>query len=348
MQKLSAAFAAFSLVLTTSGPVSAQSRDQIWAAGSSTVFPFAARVAETFARKTRRKTPRIESLGTGGGIKLFCSGVGAGYPDIATASRQMKASEFDACAAKGVRDVVEIKVGYDGIVVASDRRSPNYAFRREHLFLGLAADTLRGGKLIPNPYDTWPEISRTLPRGPIRVYGPPPTSGTRDAFNELAMEGGARGFVVLEALRDSDEKQFKARAGAMRRDGAWIDAGENDNAIIGTLTKTPGTLGVFGYSFLEENLDQVKAATIDGVAPSPRAIADGSYPLSRSLYIYVKKAHLKTTPGLQQFVKEFTSDAAAGRGGYLGDRGLIFLPTSQHEANKAAALAMPSMRRPAS
>jgi phosphate transport system substrate-binding protein len=246
-----------------------------------------------------------------------------------------------------VKDIVELKIGYDGIVVAGDRQGPDYAFLREHLYLGLAADVLRGGKLVPNPYKTWPEIARGLPRGPIRVYGPPPTSGTRDAFNELAMEAGARGFPTLQRLRDADEKTFKSRAATMRRDGGWIDAGENDNAMVGTLTKTPGALGVFGYSFLTENPDKVKAATIGGVAPTPRTIADGSYPLARSLFVYVKKAHVKTTPGLQAFVAEFASDAASGRGGYLSDRGLIPLPTSQHEANKVVARTLPSMARPA-
>lgn len=348
MKKLLAFVATAAVAAGGAGAVQAQSRDQVWAAGSSTVFPFATRVAEQFARKTNRKAPKIESLGTGGGIKLFCNGVGAGFPDIANASRPMKRSEFDACAAKGVKDIAELKVGFDGIVVASDKDGPNYDMRLEHLYLGLAAEVLRGGKNVANPYKNWREIGAGLPNNRIQVYGPPPTSGTRDAFTELAMEAGARKFPTLEELRSSNEAQFKQRTGSLRRDGAWIDAGENDNAIVGTLTKTPGALGVFGYSFLEENMDKVKAARINGVAPTAATISNGSYPLSRSLYIYVKKANLRTTPGLQEFVNEFVSDAATGRGGYLQDRGLIPLPAAQHTAMKAAAGNLPNMARPAS
>jgi phosphate transport system substrate-binding protein len=348
MTKLLAFAAAAAMALAGGGAQAQAARDQVWAAGSSTVFPFSTRVAEQFARKTGRKAPKIESLGTGGGIKLFCGGVGAGFPDIANASRPMKASEFDACAKNGVRDIAEIKIGFDGIVVASDRGSPNYNMRLEHLYLALAADVLRGGQIVKNPYKSWDEIGNGLPKTRIQVYGPPPTSGTRDAFNELAMEGGARVFPTLNSLRESDEKTFKQRAATLRRDGAWIDAGENDNAIVGTLTKTPGALGVFGYSFLEENGDKVKAARINGVAPTPQTISTGEYPVSRSLFIYVKKAHLQTIPGLREYVAEFASDAATGRGGYLQDRGLIPLPAAQHAAMKTAAASLPSMARPKS
>ena len=329
------------------GAASAQSRQQIWAAGSSTVFPYATRASENYTRKRPgRRAPKIESLGTGGGIKLFCSGVGAAYPDVATASRPMKPSEFDACAKAGVTQITELKIGYDGIVIANAKDEPLFDFRPEHLYLGFASDVPRSGKLVKNPYARWNQVDRRLPNSPILAYGPPPTSGTRDAFNELGMESGAGGFPMLKAMKKADEKRFKSLAGSMRRDGRWVDAGENDNAIVQTLTRTPGTLGVFGYSFLEQNADQVKAATINGVAPSRRAIADGSYPLARSLYVYVKKAHLPVTPGLRDFVKELASDAASGRGGYLADRGLIPLPISQHEAMKVTAREFPSMRRP--
>ncbi len=320
-------------------------RDYVWAAGSSTVFPFTTRVAENFSRKTGMKAPKVESLGTGGGIKLFCSGVGDNFPDIANASRRMTAAEFDTCRANGVTDIVEMKVGFDGIVIAADRNAPDYQFRLPHLYLALGANVLRGGKFVPNPYTNWNEIGPGLPDNRILVYGPPPTSGTRDAFVELGIEASARTFPTAAALRERDEDEFKQMTHPLRREG-WVDSGENDNAIVQTLTKTPGSLGVFGYSFLEENGDKVKAMSIDGVAPTVANIAQGTYPLSRSMYIYVKKSHVGVTQGLQEFVTEFASDAATGRGGYLQGRGLIPLPADQHEAMKAVASGMTTMSRP--
>jgi len=322
-------------------------RDYVWAAGSSTVFPFATRVAENYAKKTGKKAPKVESLGTGGGIKLFCGGVGDAFPDIANASRPMKKSEFDACAAKGVKDIVAIKIGFDGIVVAVDKDGADYAFKTEHLYLGLAANVLRGGKFVKNPYTTWDEIGTGLPGNRINVYGPPPTSGTRDAFVELAIEAGARKYPTAEELRSNNEKKFKEIVDPLRKDG-WVDAGENDNAIVQTLTKTPGALGVFGWSYLEENGDKIKGASVNGVKPSAGSIADGSYPLARSLYIYVKKAHIGVTQGLQEYVNEFVSDAATGRGGYLAGRGLISLPAGQHAGQQAVAQKLTVMARPAS
>ena len=323
-------------------------RDYVWAAGSSTVFPFSTRVAENFAKKTGRKAPKIESLGTGGGIKLFCSGSGEGFPDIANASRPMKRSEFDQCQQKGVKDIVQIKIGFDGIVIAVDKDGGDYAFKTQHLFLGLSANVLRGGQFVKNPYKTWDDVGAGLPGNRILVYGPPPSSGTRDAFVELGIEAGARQFPTADAIRSDNEKLFKAKVDPLREDGGWVDAGENDNAIVGTLTKTPGSLGVFGYSFLEENTDKVKGASVNGVRPTASTISDGSYPLARSLYIYVKKSMIGVTPGLKEFVEEYVSDAATGRGGYLQGRGLIVLPAGQHEANKAAVKALPAMMRPAS
>jgi phosphate transport system substrate-binding protein len=273
--------------------------------------------------------------------------VGDAYPDIANASRPMKKSEFDQCAAKGVKDIVAIKIGFDGIVVAADKDGPDYNFKLEHLYLGLAANVLKGGKFVANPYQTWDEIGSGLPGNKILVYGPPPTSGTRDAFVELAIENGARKFPTADELRSNNEKKFKEIVDPLRK-ANWIDAGENDNAIVQTLTKTPGSLGVFGFSFLEENMDKVKGAAVNGIKPTPATIADGSYPLARSLFIYVKKANLGVTKGLQEYVNEFVSDAASGRGGYLAERGLISLPASQHEGQKQVAQAMTKMARPAS
>jgi phosphate transport system substrate-binding protein len=322
-------------------------RDYVWAAGSSTVFPFSTRVAENFARKTASKAPKVESLGTGGGFKLFCGGTGEGFPDIANASRPMKKSEFDACAAKGVKDIIALKIGYDGIVIATDKDGADYNFKLEFLYLGLSAKVLRYGKFVPNPYSAWDDVGAGLPGNRIVVYGPPPTSGTRDAWVELAIEAGARKYPVLDEMRSNNEKGFKALVDPLRADG-WIDAGENDNAIVQTLTRTPGSLGVFGFSFYEENMDKVKVATVNGIAPNPTTIANGSYPLSRSLYIYVKKSNIGVTPGLREFVEEFLSDAASGRGGYLQGRGLIPLPAGAHEAGKASFKAGTVLARPAS
>ena len=325
----------------TSAGGSPQAADggQVWAAGSSTVFPFATRVAETVSRTSGGPAPKVESLGTGGGFKMFCSSAGADAPDIANASRAMKKSEWDACQAAGVTDIVEIKIGYDGIVVANDKRGATYNLTREQLFKALnAARTAK----------TWKDIDPALPAERIQVYGPPPTSGTRDAFAELALEAGAKKDATLAALQKSDEKAFKAKAHAVRSDGAWTDSGENDNALVQMLTKTPGAVGVFGYSFLENNMDTVKAAQIEGVAPSIATISDGFYPLSRSLYIYVKKASMTQKPAVKAFVDAFVSDAASGKGGYLQSRGLIPLPDADRGAQKQAAAQMTSMTAPAS
>lgn len=322
------------------------SADQVWVAGSSTVFPFATRVSEQVSRTTGGTAAKVESLGTGGGIKLFCGGLGASYPDVATASRPMKKSEWEACQQAGVTDIVELKIGYDGIVVANARTGADYDLKAEHLYRALAADTPSGQGFAANTAKTWRDVDPALPADRIQVYGPPPTSGTRDAFVELGMEAGAQAVPALKALKSSDETAFKQRAHTLRSDGAWIDSGENDNAIIQTLEKTPGSVGVFGFSFLDNNLDKVKPAAIGGVKPTMAAISDGSYPLSRSLFIYVKKANVETKPSLKPYVSAFVSDAAAGRGGYLLERGLIPLPDAERKAQQAAVAGLTPMAAP--
>ena len=329
------------------GTGSQTTRAGIWAAGSSTVFPFATRVAENFARTSGGAAPRVESLGTGGGIQAFCQGVGPSTPDIANASRQMKASEFDLCQQNGVTEIVEIKIGFDGIVIATARSGNSFNFELNDLYEGLAKEVPgANGQFVANPNTTWNQVNGALPNQRIQVYGPPPTSGTRDAFLELGMTPGAKLVPAAAAVEAADADRFEALAHTLREDGVWIDSGENDNAIVQTLTRTPGSLGVFGFSFLEQNLDTVKAETIDGVAPTADTIADGSYPLARSLYIYVKKQHIGVIPGLQQFVQEFMSDGSAGRGGYLQDRGLVPLPADQLTAERAKVQAMTAMTRP--
>jgi phosphate transport system substrate-binding protein len=322
-------------------------RDAVWAAGSSTVFPFTTRVAENFARRAGGAAPRVESLGTGGGIAAFCAGVGAQTPDIANASRPMKASEFDACVANGVTDIIEIQIGFDGIVVATARSGADYALQGADLYLALAKEVPGGEGFVANPNTTWSSVRAGLPGDRIQVYGPPPTSGTRDSWLELAMAPSAEDVPQLAALAESDEDRFETLAHTLREDGAWIDSGENDNAIVQTLTRTPGSIGVFGFSFLEENMDTVKAATINGVAPTIETIASGEYPISRSMFIYVKKAHLDVTPGLREFVQEYLSDGSMGRGGYLQDRGLIPLSADRLTALREAFAAGTVMTRPA-
>ena len=323
-------------------------RTGIWAAGSSTVFPFATRVAENFARNNPgNASPRVESLGTGGGIQAFCQGVGPTTPDIANASRQMKKSEFEMCAKNGVTEIVELKIGYDGIVVATARNGNSFNFELNDLYEGLAQTVPdANGQFATNPKRTWRDVNPGLPEQRIQVYGPPPTSGTRDAFLELGMAAGGKLVPATNAL-SADTKRFESLTHTIREDGAWVDSGENDNAIVQTLTRTPGSLGVFGFSFLEQNLDTVKAETIDGVMPSVDTIADGSYPLARSLYIYVKKAHVGVIPGLQLYVAELMSDASAGRGGYMQDRGLVPLPAPELAQQRAIAMALTPMSAPA-
>ncbi len=321
-------------------------REGIWAAGSSTVFPFTTRVAENFARNTGGAMPRVESLGTGGGIQAFCQGVGPQTPDIANASRRMKQSEYDLCAQNGVTEIIEIKIGFDGLVIATARDGADLAFQGADLYLALAKDVPGGDGFIANPNTTWSQVRDGLPTGRILVYGPPPTSGTRDSWLELAMAPAAENLPTLAALAESDEDAFEARAHTLREDGVWVDSGENDNAIVQTLTRTPGSVGVFGYSFLEQNSESVKAASVNGVYPTLETISSGEYPISRSMYIYVKKAHIGVTPGLDQFVAEFVSDAASGPGGYLQDRGLVPLPEAELAAQRETARAHTPMARP--
>lgn len=330
------------------GGSSGGARAGIWAAGSSTVFPFATRVAENFARTSGGAAPRVESLGTGGGIQAFCQGVGPTTPDIANASRQMKASEYELCRTNGVTDIVEIKIGFDGLVIASARNAPDFRFEGDDLYLALAKEVPgAGGAFVPNPNTTWNQVNPALPATRIQVYGPPPTSGTRDSWLELAMAPSAESIPALAALAESDGDRFETLAHTLREDGAWVDSGENDNAIVQTLTRTPGSLGAFGYSFLEQNNDTVKAHSVNGVMPTLETIASGEYPISRTMFIYVKKQHVGVTPGLEQFVMEFMSEAAAGRGGYLQDRGLVPLPADQLAAQRAIAQAMTVMTAPA-
>ena len=312
-------------------------RDYIYIVGSSTVYPFSTVVAERFGRASEFKTPKVESTGSGGGLKLFCEGVGVDHPDIANSSRAIKASEIDLCASNGVEEIVEVKIGYDGIVIANAFNAPAVNLSRQAIFLALAKEVPSDspGELVPNPYSYWSELDPGLPELRIEVLGPPPTSGTRDAFVELAMEGGCKTFAWVAELKKSNEDRYKAICHTIREDGAYVEAGENDNLIVQKLEANASAFGIFGFSFLDQNTEKVKGASIDGSEPSFEAIADGSYAISRPLYFYAKKAHVGVIPGLEGLLREFTSDRAWGEEGYLSDRGLI--PMSNDERRETAA-----------
>lgn len=314
-----------------SNAIAQSARDYIYIVGSSTVYPFATVVAERFGRGTEFKTPKVESTGSGGGLKLFCDGIGVDFPDIANSSRAIKQSEIDACATNGISDVIEVKIGYDGIVIASANSSADMSFSRRDLFMALAKQVPGGqeGQLVDNPNRTWADVNPDLPAIRIEVLGPPPTSGTRDAFVELAMEGGCKTVPWIKALKDSDSDRFKSVCHTIREDGVFVEAGENDNLIVQKLEANPSAFGIFGFSFLDQNAEKVKGAAIDGVVPTFEAIADGDYPVSRPLYFYAKKAHVGVIPGLREYLREFTSERAWGEEGYLSDRGLIPMPDDE-------------------
>ena len=319
---------------------SVTSRDQINVVGSSTVYPFSTVVAENFGNKTGIKVPKIESTGSGGGMKLFCKGLGTGHPDITNASRRIKKNEFNQCKENGI-DVVEIKVGYDGIVIAHSKKATLLNLTKRQIFLALAKQVpegnKEGGNLVDNPNKKWSDIDPNLPNKKIEVLGPPPTSGTRDAFNELAIEGGCKTFPKLKAIKKQDKKKYKAICRAVREDGAFIEAGENDNLIVQKLVENENAFGVFGFSFLIENEDKIQGSTVDGMAPTMETIADKSYGVSRPLYFYVKLAHVDVIPGIREFLEEYTSEDSWGPGGYLEERGMIPMPESEREFFKKNA-----------
>jgi phosphate transport system substrate-binding protein len=318
-------------VLSISGMADARS---MRAVGSSTVYPFAKMAAERVTRANPKLgTPIIESTGTGAGFKLFCAGVGERFPDISNASRRMKAKEAQQCASNGVKDVTEIQIGLDGVALATARGTPISGISQRDLYLALAKTPF--GK--PNRARTWKDVNARLPALPIRVYGPPTTSGTRDALGELLMTPPCEANASMAALKKSDEAKFKAICTGIRTDGAYIEAGENDNLIVQKLAANTGTLGIFGYSFLEENASKVKGVTINGVAPNYQTISTFKYPGARPLYIYVKNAHVRAIPAIRAFVAEMTKESAIGPKGYMLAGGLVAAPASVRARAQIAA-----------
>lgn len=337
--------AASGLTLIMAAPAMA-ARDYVSIVGSSTVYPFATVVAEQFGKTGGTKTPKIESTGTGGGFKLFCGGIGVDFPDITNASRAIKPSEMKSCADNGVKEIIEVKIGYDGIVVANAKAAKQLELTRQDLFLALAKevpDPQNPEKLIANPYRTWKEVNGSLPGAAIEVLGPPPTSGTRDAFVELVMEEGCNAFEVIRNMKKSDEKAHAKVCKSVREDGVYVEAGENDNLIVQKLQSNPTALGIFGFSFLDQNSDKLQGSRIEGTVPVFEAIADGSYTVSRPIFFYVKKAHVEMIPGMKGYLAEFTSEKAWGPEGYLADKGLIPMPDAERKQVAADVAALKPM-----
>jgi phosphate transport system substrate-binding protein len=310
-------------------PAAAQTRNQIRITGSSTVFPFSTLVAENFARAGKFRAPIVEATGTGSGIKLFCSGIGANFPDIANASRRIKASEIEECRKAGVTRIVEVKIGFDGIVLAHSKQRAQFPLTIAQIYLALAATP--GGQA--QKATNWRQINATLPNERIQVIGPSPTSGTRDAFNELVMEAGCvAAFPKMADLKKTNEAKYKEICTRIREDGAYIQAGEQDNLIVQRLIRDKNLIGVFGYSFLEENKDRIEGSPLNGVLPTFENIGSGKYPVARSMYLYAKRAHVGVIPGLAEFLAEFTKESTFGPEGYLADHGLIPLPNAERQS----------------
>ncbi|MFP3921158.1 MAG: substrate-binding domain-containing protein [Dichotomicrobium sp.] len=331
-------FLALTAAVAVAGAFSAgqaSARDQISIVGSSTVFPYTQAVAEEFANKTGSKAPVVESTGTGGGMKIFCQGVGVDHPDITGGSRAIKQSEKDLCLENGVDNVTEVQIGSDGLSLAVSREGKSMDLTKTEIYQALAAQVPVDGELVDNPHQKWSDINEDLPDIEIIAYGPPPTSGTRDAFVELAM---VKGCMEMDFFKDKGEEFAEENCSAMRQDGPFVEAGENDNLIVQRLEADPNAYGIFGYSFLFENQDKLKAVAVEGVEPSAETIETGEYGISRPLFFYIKNAHRDAIPGMKDFIEEYVSEAAFGPGGYLTERGLVPLGDSKREQAREAAL----------
>jgi phosphate transport system substrate-binding protein len=321
-------------------PVIAQMRRNIRIVGSSTVYPFTRAVAERFSRTNPDVgTPIVESTGTGAGLKLFCAGVGAQHPDIANASRRIKLSEYKNCAANGVTQITEIQIGLDGLAVATGKSTPLSNLTLQELYYALAKTPF--GK--PNPTKTWKDVNSKYPALPIRIYGPPTTSGTRNSVEDLLMEPGCLTSAAMSALKGQNEARYNAVCKGIREDGAYVTAGENDNLIVQKLAANSGTVGLFGYSYLEENERILKGISLNGVAPSYENIVSFRYPGARAMFIYVKNAHVNAIPGIRQFAAEYVREGTFGKAGYLVKAGLITSPDATRARAAKFATSMTPM-----
>jgi phosphate transport system substrate-binding protein len=319
----------------------ASARDQIKIVGSSTVYPYATVVAEKFG-KSGFKTPVIESTGTGGGMKLFCAGVGTQHPDITNASRAIKSKEKALCAKNGVKDIVEIVVGNDGISFAHSVKAKDMNFTKEQLWRALAHDVDVNGKVVKNPYKKWSDIDKSLPNKGIKILVPPPTSGTRDAWNSLVMGKGCS--KAAKAAFTAAGKKAKKACAKLREDGLAVEAGENDTLIVNKLAADPDMFGLFGFSYLVANKDKIKATKVEGKLPSLASIQDYTYPIARPLFFYVKKAHVGTVPGIKEYLKEFTAKGTMGPKGYLTDIGLVPLDSKSYKKTRTAGTKLKTIK----
>ena len=286
--------------------------------GSSTVYPFTKAVAEEFMRANPGVGVTVESTGTGAGMKLFCAGVGNQFPDVEDASRAIKQSEYEACLKNGVKSVIEVPVGIDGLTIIESNQGPAMNLTQADIYKALAANPFGKG---PNKAQTWQDVNPALPAIKIRVLGPPPTSGTRDSLADLNLEKGCDADPAMKALKKSNEDQHKQICTKVREDGAFVEAGENDNLLVQKVAADAGTLGVLGYSYLEQNADKIRPVKIAGVAPTEATIANLSYPGARKLYIYLKGEHVAAKPKLRDFVAQFAR--MWNSGGPLERRGLV-------------------------
>jgi phosphate transport system substrate-binding protein len=337
MKKYLGSCAIAAIVLATAG--SAMARDQIKVVGSSTVFPYSQAAAEEYANKSGAAAPVVESTGTGGGFKAFCGGIGPDFADITGASRAIKESEIKLCADNGVTDITEALIGYDGLSIAHARSGPELDLSEEQIFKALAAELPDGkGGFVANPNKKWSDIDASLPATDIIAFGPPPTSGTRDAFVELVMHDGCKDLPGMADLKKADEDKWNEVCSRMRQDGPFVEAGENDNLIVQRLEADANAVGIFGYSFLYENSDKLKAVKVGGVEPTFDTIADGSYPVSRPIFFYVKNAHRDVIPGMKEFLTEYMSDEALGADGYLAERGLTPLSDEKRKEMQTQVL----------
>jgi phosphate transport system substrate-binding protein len=338
MKKFLVSASAVAIALTASAGIAA-ARDQVKVVGSSTVFPYSQAAAEEYANKTGKPAPVVESTGTGGGFKAFCGGIGPDFADITGASRAIKDSEVKLCAENGVTDITEALIGYDGLSIAHARSAPEMDLTEEQIFKALAAELPDGkGGFVANPNKKWSDIDASLPAFDIIAFGPPPTSGTRDAFVELVMHDGCKDLPGMADLKKSNKDKWEEVCSRMRQDGPFVEAGENDNLIVQRLEADANAVGIFGYSFLYENSDKLKAVKVAGVEPTVETIADFSYPVARPIFFYVKNAHRDVIPGMNEFLTEYVSDGALGADGYLPERGLTPLSDEKRmEVQKAVA-----------
>ena len=343
---------ALALLASSALCVTLSARDQIKIVGSSTVYPFSSAVAEELGSTTSYPTPVVESTGSGGGMKLFCAGNGMNTPDITNASRRMKTKEFKLCAKNGVTDITEAIIGFDGIAFAQAKSNKPFNVTKKQLLLAVAAEvpSKDGKSLVKNPYRKWSDIDSSLPKREIIIYGPPKSSGTRDAFEDMILKGQTKKMSVYTSIYKKTGNKTYKKYKKIRTDGVYVPSGENDNLIVSKLNKNKAAFGIFGYSFLVENEDKVQGSNVNGVSPTPRNISTGKYPISRSLFFYIKNSHSPKVAAMASYIKMFMSEDMIGDNSILGEIGLISLPDStratiRNSVNKRVKLTLSDLSK---